>query len=104
MTLPANALSKAQPVGWPRLDLIVRLAFSLALVAGYYAFREELIRWLQDQYAARTGGTVGQHTMGVWLVAGLIVALVVLWRRLLAKDKRFHAPLLITSILIVGDA
>jgi hypothetical protein len=112
MTLPANALGKAPSGGTipppagsgTRLDLVVRLAFSLALVAGYYAFREELIRWLQDQYAARTGGTVGQHTMGVWLVAGLIVALVVLWRRLLAKDKRFHAPLLITSILIVGDA
>src|SRR5439155_288139 len=43
-------------------------------------------------------------TLGVCLVAVLLVGLVLLWRRTLAQDKRFHAPLLVTSVLIMGDA
>jgi hypothetical protein len=42
--------------------------------------------------------------MAVWLVAVLLVALVVIWRRTFVKDKRFHGPVLITCILFLADA
>jgi hypothetical protein len=84
--------------------LAVRLAVSLALVVAYYQFRDALVPWLQGSWTRLTGLTSQPATAGVWLVAAVLAALVFLWRRTLAKDKRFHAPLLITSILVIGDA
>lgn len=86
------------------LDTFVRLLVSLALVAGYYGSRNLVVPWLALQYTRLTGGATQLSTVGVLVVAVVLAVLVVLWRSLLARDKRFHAPLLVTSILVLGDA
>lgn len=86
------------------LDLPVRLLLTLALAVGYFLYRAEVIGWLQQLYQELTGAATKPTTMGIWVVVALLAALIWLWRRLLAKDKRFHAPLLVTAVLVVGDA
>lgn len=86
----------ALPARPAALDLYLRLAVTAALLAGYFLQGHELIAWLRE--------ASGVQTMGIWVVAALLVALVLIWRKVLAKDKRFHAPLLVTSILLMGDA
>jgi hypothetical protein len=101
-------------------DFLVRLLLTVVLLVGYFWLRGDIVRTLQApfrdfliaptpeapafiHYAIR--GVKGLiEAMGVWLVAGLLFSLVFLWRKTLAKDKRFHAPLLVTSILLLGDA
>jgi hypothetical protein len=85
-------------------DTAARLALSLALVLGYYATRGSLVPALTESLDLGTARAIKPATVGVWLVAGLLGALVFTWRRVLAAEKKFHAPLLITSVLLVGDA
>lgn len=86
------------------LDLLVRIAVTIGLVVAYYAYRTPAIAWLQRAYTEMTGAITKPTTMGVWVVAGLLVVVIALWRRTLTKDKRFHAPLLVTCVLLIGDA
>jgi hypothetical protein len=100
---PSPAGSGAR-TGWS--GLLVRCAVTALLVGGYY--------WLQQPLAELVGGWYARVTareleassrlpqiLGVILVlAGVIVT----WRRLLKTDPRFQAPLLVTTILMVGDA
>ena len=51
-----------------------------------------------------TGLPMAPNAAAAWLVASLLVGLVALWFDVLRRDKRFYAPLLITSILLMGDA
>jgi hypothetical protein len=87
-----------------RLALVSRLQISAVLVVLYYLFRATAVGWLERTWTALTGWPTSSHTMAVWLVAALLAVLVFLWRGLLKRDKRFHAPLLVTSILVLGDA
>lgn len=86
------------------LGFLFRLLLTFALTAAYYQFREPVIAWLQRLYTEWTGAITKPTTMGVWVVAALLACLVLLWRRALAYDKRFHAPLLVTAVLLIGDA
>jgi hypothetical protein len=84
--------------------LVLRLMVTLAVVVAYYAFRHPAVAWLEAAWVRWSGAATRPSTMGVWLVLGVIALLVVLWRRVLAKDKRFFAPLLVTCVLVLGDA
>ncbi len=85
-------------------NVILRLLITATVLLLYYLYREPAVAWLEDAWRALTGGVMKQTSMAVWLVAALIAAMVALWWRLLQKDKRFHAPLLITCVLLLGDA
>jgi hypothetical protein len=101
-------------------DFLVRLLLTVVLLTGYFWLRGDIVRTLQapfrDFLLAPTAPTPALayyalsvvkgviEAMGVWLVAGLLIALVVIWRKTLARDKRFHAPLLVTSVLLLADA
>src|SRR5262245_60407525 len=111
VTPPAGAppasgppMPAAPPAKRGRTDLVVRLLVTLALVVAYYHYRDAAVPWLQQAWTRLTGLATQPATVGVWLVAAVLAALVYLWRGTLARDKRFYAPLLITSILVVGDA
>src|SRR5262245_38789179 len=116
---PASPLVQAQPAAPPPAPpeqpavrpasglspaLVLRLLASAALVIAYYGWCKPVVDWLTGAWLGWTGTLVRPSTIGVWLVAGVIAFLVVAWRKTLAKDKRFHAPLLITSILFLGEA
>ena len=74
------------------------------LAAGYYACRTEVVEWLGHTCVVLTGTAPQPTTVGIFLVTALLGVLVALWRKALLGDPRLHAPLLITTILVVGDA
>ncbi|MFO0844886.1 MAG: hypothetical protein U0797_21235 [Gemmataceae bacterium] len=101
LTPPANR--PARPAG-SRLDVTLRVLATVALAVGYFRYKAEVVGWLQQLYMDLTGAASKPTTLGIWVVVVLMVGLIWLWRRTLAKDKRFHAPLLVTAVLVVGDA
>lgn len=98
-TAPKPPPSVAAAVGgWA--GLIVRCALTALLVGGYYWVRGFIDEW----YARSAGGEFDPATPRVIGVIVVLAALVVIWWRLLKNDPRFQAPLLVTTILVVGDA
>jgi hypothetical protein len=59
---------------------------------------------LSHWYATASGLTCDPTTPRILGVSLLLIALVIVWKNLVLRDPRFHAPLLITSILAMGDA
>ncbi len=94
----------AARTGWFSPELFLRLLVSAVLVLGYYALRGTIVRWLEPALASVLGKEAGHQIAAVLLVVVLLGVLVLLWRRTLARDKRFYAPLLVTSILLLADA
>jgi hypothetical protein len=91
------------PAPWISAYLSLRLLITAVVVVLYYLYRAQVVNWMEQVW--RTGiGSTTMPAMGVWLVAGLIAAMVALWWDFLQKDKRFHAPLLVTCVLLLGDA
>lgn len=84
--------------------VLSRLALTAALLAVYYWQRSSITAGIIRFIAGVTGETIKASSVAAWVVAALIVLSIVIWRKVLAKDKRFHAPLLVTCILIMGDA
>jgi hypothetical protein len=103
---PEGRAADAGQARGPRVstDTLVRLLVSAAVVVAYYAFREQVVAWLQKSWESLTGIATRPATVGVWLVACLLAGMVLLWRHVLKRDKRFHAPLLVTAVLLLGDA
>lgn len=101
MSTPTVSLDRASH---PAAGTAWRVAVSAALVGGYFWQRDGVAEWVQGQALLLAGADLKPATVAVWLVAALIAVLVVLWRDLLRRDKRFHAPLLVTSVLVIGDA
>lgn len=88
----------------PAIPLLGRLVITAGLIFAYYWQRHAVIAWLGRFYTSLTGEVARPELIGIGVVAVMILCLVLIWRKVLAKDKRFHAPLLITCILIMGDA
>jgi hypothetical protein len=104
-TLQSAPPQAAPPtVGGSWLDTLFRLALTLAIVVAYFGFREPVSSWLLAQWVALSGVPTQLATMNVWVVASVIATLVGLWFHVLKREKRFHAPILATSILLIGDA
>lgn len=102
-----NASSSIHQVDGPTPVTLIFLPRVLAtglLVALYYWFRERAI----VQTSALLMQGLGLTADAVWLrviyVLLLLACLLVVWWRMVAKDPRFQAPLLITVILALGDA
>lgn len=93
-----------EPVGQKTQGPIPRLLLSFGVLVAYFHYRDSVVALLQKWLQQWTGSEPQPATVRVWLVVVVLASLVYLWRKTLAKDKRFHAPLLITSILFVGDA
>jgi len=92
------------PAPKPPLPLLGRMAATAGLLIAYHWQRHAIESQLGHLFTSLTGETAKPTTFAIGVVAVLIVVLVLIWRKVLAKDKSFHAPLLITCILIMGDA
>jgi hypothetical protein len=99
--------SRPGPPKMPSLsppEVAVRFLVSGLLLGGYFAIHDRLVGGLQQVL----GGLLGPQmppalpaVAGVTLLGALLVAA---WWKLVKGDPRFHAPILITYILAVGDA
>lgn len=104
-TLPAAGPTAARTTATPgpatpsRPAMALRFAITVALIGGYYWFRDVL----GDLYVRLTGSTdpATPRVLGVTL---LLVVLLVVWRKVVLRDPKLQAPLLITLILALGDA
>jgi hypothetical protein len=96
-------MSAAAAVGGRR-GFILRSLVSAAWIGGYYWVRNPLGELMKTWYASATGGALDASTPPVFLVTLMLAGLVAIWWRLLKADPRFHGPLLVTTILALGDA
>ncbi len=87
-----------------RLAFVGRCTLTSLLVGGYYWARDPLGRNVSNWYSASRGLIIEPTTPRILGVSLLLIALVIVWKNLVFRDPRFHAPLLITSILAIGDA
>jgi hypothetical protein len=88
------------------LPLVLRLAATVVLVGGYYWFQDPLAEYGANLYASVTGNALdpGNRAPRILAVTLMLAALVAVWWRLVKTDPRYQGPLLITTILALGDA
>jgi hypothetical protein len=94
--------AESQRYRW--LGWVLRGGASAALVGGYYWVREPMGEAVGAWYARAFGGALDPATPRILGVTFVLIGLIVVWWRLLKTDPRFQGPLLITSILALGDA
>ncbi|QJX00861.1 hypothetical protein [Frigoriglobus tundricola] len=98
MTLP-SAPAPTGPATGPATDSFVpvaQFAATAALVLGFYLLRGSLQGWV--------AGSIDPVTVRVIAIAGLLLALLAVWWKVVARDPRFHAPMLVTAVLALSDA
>jgi hypothetical protein len=109
---PTGVVDRPAPTGgppgaskaWFSPELFVRLLVTLGLIAVYYASRVRVVGWMKPGFEQLLGREAGLQVAAVLLVVVLLGLLVLLWRKRLARDKSFYAPLLVTSILLLADS
>jgi hypothetical protein len=82
----------------------LRFLVSGLLIAGYFAAKDQLLGLLKRALGEVFGAQMPPALPAVAAVTLLGVLLVAAWWKLVKADPRFHAPILITYILAVGDA
>ncbi len=92
----------APSIGWQ--GVLWRAAITALLVVGYHILREPLRQALNSLADRLTGAPLDSSTANVIGVLAMLALLIVVWKRIVIDDPRFHAPLLVTTILLVGDA
>jgi hypothetical protein len=88
------------------MPLLLRLAATVVLVGGYYWFQDPVAEYGATMYQRFTGNALepGNRAPRILAVTCVLAALVAVWWRLVKTDPRFQAPLLVTTILALGDA
>jgi hypothetical protein len=81
-----------------------RAAITALLVGGYHIVREPLRQAMNALADRLTGAPLDPSTANVIGVLAMLAVLIIIWKRIVINDPRFHAPLLATTILLVGDA
>ena len=88
--------------GWP--DYLARVVASAALVAAYYWVRDPLGEWVGGLYTRFTAEATDPAFPRVLGMTLLLVALLAVWRKIVLREPKLHAPILITVILALSDA
>ncbi len=108
MSIVAKSASNTiHPVETPTpasLIFLPRVLATLVLVGLYYWFRERAITQINVSLLQSAGYAVDSVWLRVISVLLLLGCLLAVWWRMVARDPRFQAPLLITVILALGDA
>jgi hypothetical protein len=98
----SDAPCKSDGKNW--VSFLVRTIATAIVVGGYYWVREPLGELLGRLGASLSGSPVDPTTLRIISTLALLATLVVVWRKVVLGDPRFHAPLLVTTILAVGDS
>lgn len=88
----------------PSRTTIGLLALTVVLITGYYWARDPLGQWMESGYARIFGDTLSPVTLRVVGVMLLLGLLLLVWRKVVFREPRFQAPLLVTFILALSDA
>ncbi|AMV26321.1 hypothetical protein VT84_18130 [Gemmata sp. SH-PL17] len=91
---PIGPLPRASDQSWS--GTVWRLPATAALVGVFYVARGALL--------GQSAVAVDPATTRVAAITLLLVSLLALWWRVVARDPRLHAPILITAILALSDA
>src|SRR5262245_43402519 len=108
-TMPPRATASPAPAPAPKpvqspTAMAARFAVSALLLAGYFIFHAQIINAIAKAIEAVMGLTPSLAAPKVIAVTVLGILLVATWWQVVKSDIRFHAPILITYILAVGDA
>jgi hypothetical protein len=103
VSAPPATSPTAKPGSSP-LIVAARLLATGLLLAGYFALQAKIIDWLNRALETLTGVEPAAATPRVIAVTVLCALLVAVWWKVVKSDARFHAPILITYILAMGDA
>src|SRR5271156_4473533 len=87
-----------------RREALLRTAATILLAGSYYWVSEPLSVWARKWYLQAAGLALDPTTPHVVGAFVLLIALTLVWRKIVLRDPRFHAPLLVTAILVLGDA
>ena len=104
---PPAAGPPAAPKGPPPrapLEIAFRAAVSGALLIAYFVLSQDVINGFESALRAVLGYQPEPAIARVVAVTLLGVLLVAVWWKVVRSDPRFHAPILITYILAVGNA
>ncbi|HLW66369.1 MAG TPA: RnfABCDGE type electron transport complex subunit D [Gemmataceae bacterium] len=100
---PPGKMPPPEPAGDKAVAVAVRLLISAVVVICYFVSYSAFTKLFLD--AARRIGFVPDlavpRVVAVTLLGAILVAI---WWKLIKRDVRFHAPILITYILLVADA
>jgi len=86
------------------LLVALKVLVTVLLTVAYIGYRTPASLWLNDLWEQWTGYPLKPATWAVLFTAVLFTTVLLLWRKVLLKDPRFQAPVLITAILAIGDA
>jgi hypothetical protein len=96
MTPPSSPAGKCPAPERSWADLLTRAAISAVLIGGFY--------WVRDALVKQFVGTLDEPTIRVLATTVVLVTLLAVWWKQIRREPRFHAPILITAILAIGDA
>lgn len=103
-TIPAGTACTPAKMERSWFGFALRSLTTAVVVGGYYWLRDPLSQFMSGWYARTFGGSLDPSTPRVVGVLLVLAVLVAVWRKLVLCDPRFQAPLLVTTILAVGDA
>jgi hypothetical protein len=92
---------RVQPSG---SALALRAATTAGLIAAYYWVRDPLSGWFGAWYGRLCGVALERTDTGVIAVSLLLAALLVVWWKVILREPKLQAPVLITVILALSDA
>ncbi len=81
-----------------------RAVVTALLLGGYYWGRAAVTGPIGQVLTRFTGSPVDPSLPRVVTMIALLGVLLAVWYKLVWKDKRFQAPLLVTAVLAIGDA
>jgi enediyne biosynthesis protein E5 len=102
-SLPPGKPPSSDP-GDKALAVAIRFVISAVVVIGYFVGYTLILQLFANLFHRLTGTEAGQTLPKVVAVTLLGIILVAIWWKLIKRDVRFHAPILITYILLIGDA
>lgn len=99
----ATSCPAARDAGSVQSAFIFRVAATAVLVALYYFVRDPLGEWVGGWYTRTLGEMPDPATPRVFGVTLLMGLLLFVWRKVVLRDPKLQAPILITVILALSD-
>jgi hypothetical protein len=100
----APPVASAPPANRFPIAIAARILVTGLLLVLYFAFYTQILDLFAAGFRSLAGAETAPATSRVAAVTMLGLLLAALWWKVIKSDVRFHAPILITYILAVGDA
>jgi hypothetical protein len=101
---PPGKMPPPEPAGDKAVAAAIRFVLSAVIIIGYFVGYAWFNQQFSEVFHRLTGMEAGLTLPKVVAVTLLGIILVAIWWKLIKRDVRFHAPILITYILLISDA